>query len=81
MSAYVLVHGAWHGGWCWDRIIPLLQDAGNRVLTLDLPGHGKDKTAPSKVTLKDYTDRLCRIISHIYPCPHAPKRSISFVRL
>ncbi|NML47398.1 alpha/beta hydrolase [Ramlibacter sp. G-1-2-2] len=25
---YVLVHGAWHGGWAWDRVVPLLQAAG-----------------------------------------------------
>jgi pimeloyl-ACP methyl ester carboxylesterase len=62
MSTYVLVHGAWHGEWCWDRIIPLLQDAGHRVITLDLPGHGKDKTPPSEVTLKHYTDSLCEIL-------------------
>ena len=59
MSIFVLVHGAWHGEWCWDRIVPLLQDAGHRVLTFDLPGHGMDKTLPSEVTLKNYTDRLC----------------------
>lgn len=64
MSTFVLVHGAWHGEWCWDRVIPLLQDAGHRVLTFDLPGHGKDKTPLSKVTLKDYTDRLCSILDN-----------------
>jgi pimeloyl-ACP methyl ester carboxylesterase len=62
MSTYVLVHGAWHGEWCWERIIPLLQDAGHRVISLDLPGHGKDQTSPSEVTLKHYTDSLCEIL-------------------
>ncbi|WP_379969749.1 alpha/beta fold hydrolase [Ectobacillus sp. sgz5001026] len=42
----------------------MLQDAGHRVLTFDLPGHGKDKTPLSKVTLKDYTDRLCSILDN-----------------
>ncbi|MGG4268238.1 alpha/beta fold hydrolase [Peribacillus simplex] len=62
MSTYLLVHGAWHGEWCWEKVVPLLQGAGHQVLTLDLPGHGKDKTASSKVTLEDYTDRLCSIL-------------------
>jgi pimeloyl-ACP methyl ester carboxylesterase len=42
----------------------LLQDAEHRVLTFDLPGHGKDKTLPSEVTLKNYTDRLCSILDN-----------------
>ena len=24
-SNFVLVHGAWHGGWCWKRVVPLLR--------------------------------------------------------
>jgi hypothetical protein len=28
---FVLVHGAWHGGWCWKKLTPLLQDRGHRV--------------------------------------------------
>ncbi|HWD53045.1 MAG TPA: alpha/beta fold hydrolase [Acidimicrobiales bacterium] len=38
----VLVHGAWHGAWCFDRVMPLLEDAGLPALAVDLPGHGKD---------------------------------------
>ena len=29
MTTFVLVHGAWHGGWCWDRVAPLLRSAGD----------------------------------------------------
>jgi hypothetical protein len=29
----VLVHGAWHGAWCWSRVVPLLAAAGYPVLT------------------------------------------------
>ena len=28
MATYVLVHGAWHGGWCWQRVAPLLRQTG-----------------------------------------------------
>ncbi|NEE00439.1 alpha/beta fold hydrolase [Phytoactinopolyspora halotolerans] len=38
MSAVVLVHGAWHGGWCWGRLRPLLEAAGHRVYTPTLTG-------------------------------------------
>jgi len=35
---WVLVHGAWHGGWCWQRVAPHLAAAGHRVLTPSLTG-------------------------------------------
>jgi pimeloyl-ACP methyl ester carboxylesterase len=38
----VLVHGAWHGAWCFDRVMPLLSEAGVRAVAVDLPGHGND---------------------------------------
>lgn len=37
-TTYVLVHGAWHGAWCWERVRPLLEQAGHRVLTPTLTG-------------------------------------------
>ncbi len=39
-STFVLVHGAWHGGWCWSRVVPLLQAAGHRALAVTLTGSG-----------------------------------------
>jgi len=41
MATFVLVHGAWHGGWCWARAAPLLRDAGHQVHTPTLSGHGE----------------------------------------
>jgi pimeloyl-ACP methyl ester carboxylesterase len=54
MSAFVLVHGAWHGGWCWENVTPLLERAGHVVLAPDLPGHGHDRTPLAEVTLERY---------------------------
>jgi pimeloyl-ACP methyl ester carboxylesterase len=43
MSSYVLVHGAWLGGWVWDDVVPLLEKAGHRVTVVDqLPSAGTD---------------------------------------
>ena len=42
----VLVHGAFHGGWCWDRILPGLAEAGLTALAIDLPGHGVGDSGP-----------------------------------
>jgi pimeloyl-ACP methyl ester carboxylesterase len=36
----VLVHGAWHGGWCWRRVVPILRDAGLDVHSPSLTGLG-----------------------------------------
>ena len=37
MSDIVLVHGAFHGAWCWDFLTPELERLGHRVVTVDLP--------------------------------------------
>jgi pimeloyl-ACP methyl ester carboxylesterase len=61
MSTYVLIHGAWHGGWCWRKVVPLLEAGGHTVVTPDLPSHGDDKTPPSEVTLASYADKVCSV--------------------
>ena len=62
MTTYVLVHGAWHGAWCWNKVVPGLEAAGHRVLTPDLPGSGEDATPASDVTLKAYANRLVELL-------------------
>ena len=62
MSSYVLVHGAWHGGWCWDKVVPLLEKKGHKVEAPDLPGHGKDRTPISEISLQAYADHICGIL-------------------
>jgi pimeloyl-ACP methyl ester carboxylesterase len=39
-ATVVLVHGAWHGAWCWDRVVDGLAALGIDVVAIDLPGHG-----------------------------------------
>jgi len=62
MSTYILVHGAWAGGWCWDKVVPLLKQAGHQVETLDLPGHGQDRTPIREITLAAYVKRVCEAL-------------------
>ena len=38
---FVLVHGAWHGGWCWRRVADLLEAKGHKVFTPTLTGLGE----------------------------------------
>jgi pimeloyl-ACP methyl ester carboxylesterase len=37
MTTFALVHGAWHGPWCWDMVAPLLQQSGHGVVAPELP--------------------------------------------
>jgi pimeloyl-ACP methyl ester carboxylesterase len=38
MATFVLVHGGWVGGWCWQKVIPLLEAAGHEVYAPTLTG-------------------------------------------
>jgi pimeloyl-ACP methyl ester carboxylesterase len=41
MATFVLVHGAWHGSWCWQRVRSALQKRGHEVFTPTLTGVGE----------------------------------------
>ena len=58
---FVLVAGAWHGAWCWHKVVPLLE--GHRVLTPELPATGNDRTDPAGVTLESWARFVADVIS------------------
>ncbi len=62
MSTFILVHGAWHGAWCWYKLLPLLERAGHKAIAVDLPGLGRDRTPLRDVSLQSYVDRVCAAI-------------------
>jgi pimeloyl-ACP methyl ester carboxylesterase len=37
MTTFALIHGAWHGAWCWYPLLPELQRRGHRAVAVDLP--------------------------------------------
>ncbi|MEM7301587.1 MAG: alpha/beta fold hydrolase [Pseudomonadota bacterium] len=45
-TGYLLVHGSWHGVWCWDGIASRIQNAGQLALGIDLPGSGLNAVSP-----------------------------------
>ena len=55
-DTFVLIHGAWHGGWVWRPIAEKLRAAGHRVLTPTLPGlaDGDDPGAHSLADVVDF---------------------------
>ena len=61
-ETFVLVHGAWHGGWCWAAVINQLEKLGDRAYAIDLPGHGTNYADRSKVTRDDYVKSVAAFI-------------------
>jgi pimeloyl-ACP methyl ester carboxylesterase len=59
MARFVLVHGAFAGGWCWEPVVGPLEDAGHSVSAPDLPGSGADDTPAGEVTLDLYAEHIC----------------------
>jgi pimeloyl-ACP methyl ester carboxylesterase len=57
MVTFALVHGAWHAGWCWELLTPLLQRAGHEVVAVDLPS--EDGSA----SFDDYADVVCTALA------------------
>lgn len=62
---FVLVHGAWHGAWCWEKVTPLLEQMGHEVHALDLPGLGDDPTPIAEITLDAYVNAVKDVILSI----------------
>ncbi len=62
MAQVILVHGAWHGGWCWRHVAPLLRARGHDVLAPDLPGHGEDPAESASQTLENYARRIGDVV-------------------
>jgi len=62
MSTYVLVHGAYHGAWCYAKVAPLLEAAGHTVTAVDLPGHGDNPAPRDQITLAAYVDHVCGVV-------------------
>ena len=69
MTAFVLVHGAWHGGWCWKRVAPLLRRAGAAVYAPTLTGMGErahlaDRLDPAGINLDLHLQDIARLLEY-----------------
>lgn len=51
---FVLVHGAWHGAWCWNKVVPLLRAQGHQVTAVDLPGRWRNPSEMTAIKAEDY---------------------------
>jgi pimeloyl-ACP methyl ester carboxylesterase len=60
---FVLVHGAWHGGWCWNRVADLLRARGHRVFTPSLTGLGDRAHLFSKdISMQTHVEDILSVV-------------------
>ncbi|XP_054809768.1 salicylic acid-binding protein 2-like [Prosopis cineraria] len=69
---YVLVHGACHGAWCWYKLKPRLQSAGNKVTVLDLAASGINPKRIEEVgSFAEYSEPLLDFLESLPPSEKA----------
>lgn len=64
-NTYVLVHGSWQAPYVWDAVRAELIKKGNKVIVVELPGHGKDQTPTHTISLDVYRDKVIDAISKV----------------
>lgn len=63
MTTFVLVHGAWHGSWCWKKVRPLLEAEGHVVFTPTLTGLGeRSHLLRPEVDLQTHIDDVVNLL-------------------
>src|SRR5262249_44022254 len=66
MTDVVLVHGAWHGAWCWDGVVAALEGNGISVTAVELPLTGLDSdVAAARRAIQDAGERVV-VVGHSY---------------
>jgi pimeloyl-ACP methyl ester carboxylesterase len=59
---FVLIHGAWHGGWCWQGVIKELQQAGHSAEAPTMPGHAPEDDR-SGIGFDDYRAEIVAVLN------------------
>jgi pimeloyl-ACP methyl ester carboxylesterase len=66
MSHYILIHGAAHGGWAWNKVKKNLEQKGHTAMAPDLPGHSMTEKIPSnEVTLERYVATVVEAVKSV----------------
>lgn len=65
MAIFVLVHGSWHGGWCYARVAKLLREAGHDVYTPTLTGMGeRSHLAGIEINLDTHVQDIVNVVTY-----------------
>lgn len=75
MADFLLIHGAWHGAWCWREVAARFEVRGHTATAIDLPGHGEDRSPPESVTLQNYVTCVVEALDHAIDRPGRPDLS------
>jgi pimeloyl-ACP methyl ester carboxylesterase len=65
MRTVILIHGSWHSAWNWHLVIPILEAQGHRIIALDLPSMGRDKTSIKEVTLELAVSKILTVLDSL----------------
>src|SRR5690348_13519714 len=63
----ILIPGLWLDGSSWDRVVPILEQAGHRTHPLTLPGMESKDADRSAITLRDHVDAVVAAIDAVEP--------------
>ena len=66
MKSIMLVHGAWHGSWCWDFVEKGLMEKGTDTHSLNLPFTGVNDDIASVSSAIDNIDNQVILLGHSY---------------
>jgi pimeloyl-ACP methyl ester carboxylesterase len=58
---FVLIHGAWHGGWCWEGVIKELKKSGHTAEAPTMPGHNPDDNR-SEIKFENYVAKIVDVL-------------------
>ncbi len=58
---FVLLHGAWHGGWCWEGVVEELAKRGHTAEAPTMPGHNPDDDR-ANINFEDYVNKILAVL-------------------
>lgn len=62
MATFILIHGMWHGGWCWEKLAPLLRDAGHDIHAPTLAGLAERAHLRDNIDLNTHVQEIVDLI-------------------
>lgn len=62
-KTFVLVHGAWQAPYAWQAVKVKLESQGQKVVVVELPGHGSDESPAAKASIDSYADKVVSVLN------------------
>ncbi len=63
MARFMLVSGAWHAAWCWEKLMPLLEARGHEVVAPDLNGMARGQPQfADQMTIAAWADQIAELL-------------------